>query len=375
MIVTSYVFYLISYFLASLFLYWAGSEDSKQNLIEGKSILKNLKRNIFILLSFGIVFFISGWRYGIGTDYFNYIDMYRYITSQGSIITAIKTFSNVEPGFIILNYLVKYFFNDERYIFIVCSFVTLFFIYKGIWSFKSKINIGFALFIYLLLFHNISFNAVRQFIAIAIVFYSMRYLFNRKLIMYLVFITIACSFHLTSIVMLPLYFIYGNNYIKKYNRIIIYGFLCFSLLILDSLVQNFFISSRYSDYISSNLYSEGGIGAFIVRLPLIFLLLIFSKDIVNYDKRGSFLINIIILELVLSLFGYKIEFFTRFLIQFNIIKVLLLPLLVKSISTRREAPIVLFVILLFIFYSWIFQLNGGITNDSVPYTNIYGWKF
>src|SRR5690625_1817581 len=52
---------------------------------------------------------ISGFRYGIGVDYFNYERMYFRLTDNPDIIGDI-VHTRYEPGWIVLNYLVKIIF-------------------------------------------------------------------------------------------------------------------------------------------------------------------------------------------------------------------------------------------------------------------------
>ena len=82
------------------------------------------------------------------------------------------------------------------------------FVYLFLKRYEGQISTGLGFFIYLLLFYNTSLNVVRQGIAIPIILYSFKFIDDRKPVSYLLFVLIAGSFHISSIVVLPFYYLF-----------------------------------------------------------------------------------------------------------------------------------------------------------------------
>src|SRR5690625_3204600 len=90
---------------------------------------------------------IAGNRYGIGTDYFNYENIYRNLNnSYGGIFYLLEN-TRYEPGWISLNLLVEFLFGDIVYLFIISSLLTWVFFFKAIYNHKDKVSVGISILI------------------------------------------------------------------------------------------------------------------------------------------------------------------------------------------------------------------------------------
>jgi hypothetical protein len=132
-------------------------------------------------------------------------------------------------------------------------------------------------------------NVMRQWIAVAIVLFALPLIFKRKLLFFSVAVGVAMGFHLSAVVCLPIYFLYGRNF----NSLLVFLLWCVSLIfvlqpglifkILE--LSSNFVPSAYAKYLSdSRLESFGGIGlgGRVLFLQVIFLgLLVFYSKIRN----------------------------------------------------------------------------------------------
>src|SRR5699024_3082348 len=153
---------------------------------------------------------ISGFRYGIGTDYFNYESIYFKLTSQGGIINNLIN-TRFEPGWILLNHFVQLVFNDVKYVFIISSLLIWIFNFKAIYDNRDRISIGIAVFILFCTLFNPSFNMVRQSLAAAILMLSVKSIVNKKPMRFLITVLISTMFHYTAIIFLPIYWIVNSK--------------------------------------------------------------------------------------------------------------------------------------------------------------------
>lgn len=106
-----------------------------------------------------------------------------------------------EEGFrLIANYFIDNFQNPQL-VFIFCAFITNLLILLRLWDFKDKANFGFMTLLYLLMYFSNSMNIMRQYVAVAIVFYGTRYL-NKNKLLFIPFVIAAFFIHRSSLLAL-----------------------------------------------------------------------------------------------------------------------------------------------------------------------------
>ena len=76
----------------------------------------------FIVCLFVVLWVPLAIRYGIGRDYFSYIEIYKNV---------LLTRDGIELGFYYLNYILAYFNFQYQYLFAVTSFITIYFCVKS----------------------------------------------------------------------------------------------------------------------------------------------------------------------------------------------------------------------------------------------------
>ncbi|MFE5324053.1 EpsG family protein, partial [Paenibacillus sp. NPDC056579] len=157
-------FYMFVFLASSIMISWA--QKSKSSIIGA----------ILLILSCLIPVFVLGLRYDVGTDYFSYIDMYNYLSVIDFKLVDIINYTSVEPGYIILNIIADKLFGNYQAVFFLAALITMLFSFLSIWYYKDKIFLGVTLFIYFIMIFPITFNAVRQSIAVAIIFFAIRYI-------------------------------------------------------------------------------------------------------------------------------------------------------------------------------------------------------
>lgn len=173
-----------------------------------KNFKNNDKKILLVLLSllFALVF---GLRYNVGVDYLSYLEQY----NTGYIDNDI---SSDEFGFRWLNSLLHFINMPYPVAFISYAFIQFYFIVKGL---RDKELLPFVIIFYFLTTYIFfSFNGIRQSMAFSIIFFSLQFIKEKKIIKYILWIVIAALFHKSAIIFLPLYFILDKEYFS--NRII-----------------------------------------------------------------------------------------------------------------------------------------------------------
>ena len=121
-------------------------------------------------------------------------------------LSQILNYERYELGFKLLTKMITLIFNNTQfYAFIIATISIIpiaYIIYK-----YSKIPLLSVILYVAIDFYAFIFSGLRQGIAIALTFYSYRYIVENKTLKYLCCILLATLFHTSAIVFLPVYFI------------------------------------------------------------------------------------------------------------------------------------------------------------------------
>lgn len=281
--------------------------------------------------------FVFGIRYGVGIDYFSYKDIY-----EGYDIGDILYVNGEWLFYLICEMGHKLHLSVPIY-FSILSFLQVLFIYL---AFKNR-KLVLAYSILALFFTGIGIsgfnNIVRQAVAFCIFVYSLTYIEKRQLLNYCICILLAFSFHLSAIILLPIYFFFnrGQNYFQstKLQIIILICCYCISWLSIGNIISphieylSMFLD--YDGYFNTHFVNAKTRSVFdFVTLIISILLVYFYNDVKKYynDRLfdiiyilyfasiclGYLLIDIHIVWRILAYFSYlKFIVFGYFLFFFK----------------------------------------------------------
>lgn len=194
-------------------------------------------RNLLIL--FLVV--ITGFRgYEVGIDTPNYIETW------DKVMVGYPVFSEI--GFQWLIMLLQKFTLNSTALFVTCSVIIFGFLIVRLWDFRqiSSFTIMIAVLYMLVLMR--SMNIIRQYCAIAIVFFSTRYLFQKSYLKFLLGVGVATLFHTSSLLAIS----FLGFELLKWKQLSLRKKMCFvSLIIIGfcfSVVAYNFVSSEYGNY-------------------------------------------------------------------------------------------------------------------------------
>lgn len=333
----------------------------------GLGIMKNnenqQKKYICIILAFLILFSVMGFRYGVGQDYFyTYKPVFEYILQNGE-------YSNIEFGYVILNKIVQLFTNDYAGIFLVTSFLFVYFIYKAILEQSS--NIALSIFILIAgCFYFYAMNVVRQSIAIAIFIYSLKYIENKKFWKYMICIIFASMLHNIALIFIPVYFIANKKMNFKFFAILAIG-VVITMPVFIKIINIIFEGTKYGNYITGYYAtSENSMISPLINLILLVVCFLLSKKQDN-DQRLNMYKNIHAIGVFTSIYIGAIPLASRIFVNFYHIGILSIPYLISKFKNKKTREILyILCICVFIFY---FTYSVGIKNGNkvLPYNTIF----
>lgn len=160
-------------------------------------LIRNTKfENKFLCLIVVILSLICGLRnYDSGIDTQTYVNLLRLI-SEGKSEYAY----GLEDSFKTIVKLIMYIYDSPTCVFIICSFITNAFVFASFYKYKKYASLSIMVLFYICAFYMHTFNIMRQMCSVAIIFFSVNYLIENKIIRYLLGLGVASLFHLSSII-------------------------------------------------------------------------------------------------------------------------------------------------------------------------------
>lgn len=329
-----------------------------------------LTHHFFLGLSFLVLFFFSAFR-DVGKDIDAYKEIFHSLNSF-----SVSELAFIEPGYLLLNKIVRLISADNQSIIIAMSFLSLFFTYRSLDKISSQLSIGLSIFVFVSLSYFQSFNLSRIYLAASLILFGTLYLLQNKNIRFILITIIAISIHYSSIVILftfGMYKIYQKN---QYIFYIIMLFLFFLLFYTSSFIDSLFFVKRYSESYGDNDVNSGSIGflQFVYHIPIfLFSLYVTSKKIIHSNINQILWVYAVI-SLFFGMLAYKIDIAGRLSIHFFIIFILFIPLILnelKNIKDKNYNIIKLALILYIIFRTNMYFKEYLYLDAIMPYKTIF----
>lgn len=280
-----------------------------------------LKRKAIIFPITVLVLFASIRSFNVGTDSIVYTEPYRL--KYNPYYHGFN--ANVEYGYQFVDYWIMSFFSNYFWfflffsIFVVCLYITT--------MKRLSVNYLQSIFVYITFgFYTFFFNGLRQGIAMALFFFSLPYMLDRKIVIYFLIVCIASLFHISALMMIPLYFLIHLKI--KIEWKVLY---CFSLSLLSSQILIKYLAQsnvRYENY-TQEAEKAGGYITLAFYFLLGLLIYFFGNHIRKQEKLFSSFEQIYLCGLALvfplALLGTDPSGPQRLLYYFASLTILIIP--------------------------------------------------
>ena len=182
------------------------------------------------------------------------------------------------------------YFYDAHIFFFLVALITLpliFYSLKYNTYIKDSLSLGILSFLALPIGFVNSLSIQRQFLAIGILLFSIKYLLSRNFVKYLCCLIIACFFHISSIVYIFVYFITSNRFKYKY---FVYIFIIGYIFIFIGMKILISIFPFYEYYLLSlNSFKTGGQLQIIMYILFAIIYIILKKYLIKRCYYNIFL--------------------------------------------------------------------------------------
>jgi transmembrane protein EpsG len=296
---------------------------------------------IILFLVFIVLFLVSAFRNGLGTDY----DMYANSYNNPAIWKNEFLFKFL---FITIPRLIC---KNPLTFFILTSFVINLFFLKSIFHYSQILLI--SLLIYITQFYFSSFNVIRQFIVISLfLYFGTKYIINKRYLFYFIFVVFIAQIHFFMYLML-LFPVFGNKLFKLRFYWIIYGVSCMIFLgyslnfiklstLFESLPKLSFLTKKFESY---NIAVRYFVGLYHTNYQLIVKNLIFIILLFRLPKFGPknetiwfnlFLFGIVLQNILtcISLLAVRLAYIG------DVALIFLIPIFINSFKLKNNRTII-----------------------------------
>jgi len=261
-----------------------GSRNSANSL--NFEITPKLRTEHFLALI--IIALVVGFRYYVGDDWEGYKYYFQMFKNSPYI-----SFGNqqMELGFFYINKIISKIGLTYQWMFFTMAFISWYFYFKSV---PKQILSLFIFFLFADEYFFWSMNGVRQFVAMGIFLFSIKFIIERNFKVYLLLIIFASLFHYSILFVAPVYFIpFQKLYNQKFWIISFFVSLFFANTpFLVNGLQNIYIHitndfpllSMYEKYFSNGKYEARNIAlgfGYVFRQLILIIILIFSKSIIK----------------------------------------------------------------------------------------------
>lgn len=326
----------------------------------------NKKGVLFMALSCIAMWLPSAIRYNVGIDNDNYQIQFDAMTEFA------YAFIYFEPGYGLLCYLCKTWFNDYQVLIFTTAMLTGGLLWRSIYKFSNNIVLCILGCIAVNMYF-MSYTVIRQFISIAILTNSIQYVQERKLIKFLIVCAIAASFHYTSLIFIIVYLSFSKNerIITWKNSVLLVIFLMVYYNI-DNLLGNIYIlfsalRDGYSTYENADITKD--VKEIIFLAPIIIYSIVYRKDLLRQNNTNGVLFWLVILLVIIKIIGIMSPGLSRthYYFVFCIPFLLSYATNLKSTISRQILPI-----LIILYYTWSISLIFYYQwEDFLPYQTIF----
>lgn len=309
------------YYIAIILVFIFSILASKTSNNTSEIVEKNYN-SFFVFLIGLVLILIAGLRWKVGTDYLqysrNYI-MYSSIFWDSLRLTG-------EPGIKLISKVSSFIYDDYATMFLISSIVTIGLAVRTISKHSRALTFSILLYIFIGTWHG-SFNGVRQYIAVSIIFSGHQYILEKNLKKYTLIVMLASFFHISALFAILFYFI--PDEVFKFKHIII--FLIISITIMNSYSLIFdlvgFFKGKELTMIGYITREVNPLRVVVDFAPLLIYYFLTSKS--KLESKENFYINLLFLNAFISLITSNSAHLARFKIYTNIFSVLGIPTLIN----------------------------------------------
>ncbi len=310
------------------------------------------RNRLFLAVLFWLLFLPSALRLYTGNDYYTYIEHFHDVKLDHYVVT--------EPGFNLLVKLVYKLLGGEYFLVIFAIFAafTVFFSLRALYEQSADPAVSVFLYLAFALYFQ-SYNTVRYYFALALVLYSLRFVWEKQWEKFLLAVICAALFHKTALVVLVLYPLSRLEWRKWFYPVLAAGGLSGLLFKAQYRKLLLWLYPSYvneEEYLNGDYFSLVNIARVLMVLLFFLYLLQFEREEVEARPRIKLYVHMNVLALLLFTCFSFVPFVSRIAYYLNVSQLLLIPELLACCKGKRRtvfyAAVAVAGLLYFLAFLW-----------------------
>lgn len=305
---------------------------------------------------------ITGIRYGIGTDYFSY----------QVIFYSDEDFK--DPLFSIFNQGIKFLGGDFYTSVFIISIIFFMLVFLRI--FEDSEYPWLSVFLLFGMIYFFAFmNAMRQFLAISILVYSIKYLEEKRDILFFIFLGIAIGLHHASAVFIVVYFITKLRCDFKIFILVTPLVYIVAYLGKNYIVAPLIVLMNYSDYVGTSIAGFRTVGGFLWQITLTILACFAYRNVKATDEEHKYRVyfGIQLLSVWMYSFwgGINLNEMDRFFAYFQFPSIIFAPIVLKKIKISSLKNLIILLMVIYFSANMFVSIAFNNENETLPYETIF----
>src|SRR5699024_4696704 len=316
------------------------------------------KREIFIILtSFQLFILLSLRSIDVGSDVAGYLKVFEWAKYADFRVLIDHRH---ELGYLVFNKMILLFTTNNQLFLATIAAITVFSV--GYFIYKNSKSPFLSYYLYITLgFYTFIFSGLRQAIAFSIIFFSYKYIKEKKLFKFLSTVILASLFHKSALVFIIAYFVSKKKITTPYiiGYFFTLGFVFVFRVKIMQLINNLF----YEDY---PVIDGSAFSILVVALIVVILSLIFVKNVKLTNPNAIIHYNLVMFSVFIIILASTSTNVLRVANYFYYYIILLIPDVLISIKEKKFYVIAYLLVLILAFVQFVL-LTPSSDLKIVPY--------
>lgn len=277
----------------------------------------------------------------------------------------------IEPGYLFVVFLGTKLFRGIFGPLFLTSLIINAGVLFGLYRIRDHLSFNIAAAIFCFMYYEQTYNLMRQWMAMAVIIFGIKYIYDRKPLKYLLCVLAAMCFHQSAFIAVALYiiFVFMEKSRLKFTGVLVVGASVIGIMIFQPLVKSLISSGILTDKFLH--YAEGdGVPFFLpellVRLPAIAICSVMYKPMKQRDSHHPYWFVLMIVEAVISQLHGIMDFAARISAYFYIAQIVELSTVCTVGDRKQRTLIKLLVIAYAVLYWYVMYIYFGYS-DTYPY--------